>query len=75
MFCQATTIVVLTAVYIADEWEFPREKIKLIRELGNGSFGMVYEGEADDITPDAPQHRVAVKVSEQIVLLLLLFIK
>lgn len=50
------------AVYIADEWEFPREKIKLVRELGNGSFGMVYEGEAEDITPDVPIRRVAVKV-------------
>ncbi|KAL9987226.1 hypothetical protein ACROYT_G001497 [Oculina patagonica] len=54
-----------TDVYIADEWEFPREKIKLVRELGNGSFGMVYEGEAEDITPDVPIRRVAVKtVSE-----------
>ena len=54
------------AVYIADEWEFPREKIKLVRELGNGSFGMVYEGEAEDITPNVPSCKVAVKVGYQI---------
>lgn len=52
----------MIAVYIPDEWEFPREKIKLVRELGNGSFGMVYEGEAEDITPGDPMRRVAVKV-------------
>lgn len=51
-------------VYIPDEWEFPREKIKLVRELGNGSFGMVYEGEAEDISPNAPLCRVAVKVTD-----------
>lgn len=55
-------VVLVISVYIADEWEFPREKIKLVRELGNGSFGMVYEGEAEDITPDVPIRRVAVKV-------------
>ena len=54
-------VVIVLAVYIADEWEVPRDKIKLIRELGNGSFGMVYEGEAD-IIPDHPPQRVAVKV-------------
>lgn len=54
-----------TDVYIADEWEVPREKIKLVRELGNGSFGMVYEGEAEDLCPEMPHCRVAVKtVSE-----------
>lgn len=54
-----------TDVYIADEWEVPREKIKLVRELGNGSFGMVYEGEAEDLSPNLPHCRVAVKtVSE-----------
>ena len=57
-------VVFVIAVYIADEWEFPREKIKLVRELGNGSFGMVYEGEAEDITPDVPIRRVAVKVKQ-----------
>lgn len=49
-------------MYIADEWEVPRDKIKLIRELGQGSFGMVFEGEALDIVKDKPKCRVAVKV-------------
>lgn len=53
----------LLLVYIADEWEVPREKIKLVRELGNGSFGMVYEGEAEDLSPNLPHCRVAVKVT------------
>ena len=49
-------------VYVADEWEVPREKITLLRELGNGSFGMVYEGEAKGILPDEQCCKVAVKV-------------
>ncbi|KAL6080802.1 hypothetical protein STEG23_023811 [Scotinomys teguina] len=31
-------------MYVPDEWEVPREQISIIRELGQGSFGMVYEG-------------------------------
>ncbi|XP_017462791.1 PREDICTED: insulin-like growth factor 1 receptor, partial [Rhagoletis zephyria] len=32
-------------VYTPDpKWEVPRENVNLIRELGQGSFGMVYEG-------------------------------
>lgn len=32
-------------VYNPDpKWEVPRENVELIRELGQGSFGMVYEG-------------------------------
>ena len=43
-----------------DDWEVDRDKIELIRELGQGSFGMVHEGimlggEEDEL-------RVAVKV-------------
>lgn len=30
--------------YQPDEWEIPREKIIQLNELGQGSFGMVYEG-------------------------------
>lgn len=36
-------------VYVPDDWEVPRRNIELIRELGQGSFGMVYEGVATDI--------------------------
>uniref|UniRef100_A0A3B3Z501 Tyrosine-protein kinase receptor n=1 Tax=Poecilia mexicana TaxID=48701 RepID=A0A3B3Z501_9TELE len=48
-------------MYVADEWEVPREKITLLRELGQGSFGMVYEGIAQDIVKGEPETRVAVK--------------
>ncbi|KAL7879359.1 hypothetical protein SRHO_G00016130 [Serrasalmus rhombeus] len=48
-------------VYEPDEWEVPREKISLLRELGQGSFGMVYEGIAKDIVKGESQTRVAVK--------------
>ncbi|KAG5880193.1 hypothetical protein JTB14_006626 [Gonioctena quinquepunctata] len=39
----------IPSVYIPDEWEVPRKKIDLIKELGQGSFGMVWEGLAHDI--------------------------
>jgi hypothetical protein len=48
--------------YIRDEWEIPREKLELGRELGQGSFGMVYEGIAKDVVKGQPVARVAVKV-------------
>uniref|UniRef100_A0A3B1J7U9 Tyrosine-protein kinase receptor n=1 Tax=Astyanax mexicanus TaxID=7994 RepID=A0A3B1J7U9_ASTMX len=48
-------------VYEPDEWEVPRDKISLLRELGQGSFGMVYEGIAKDIVKGEPQTHVAVK--------------
>lgn len=48
------------SVYVPDEWEVPRKKIDLIRELGQGSFGMVYEGLARDIKGKA-QLKCAVK--------------
>ena len=49
-------------VYVPDEWEVPRHNITLIRELGNGSFGMVWEGEAVGILPGVDRCKVAVKV-------------
>lgn len=52
---------VFCSVYVPDEWEVPREKINLLRELGQGSFGMVYEGIAQDIVKGEPETRVAVK--------------
>ncbi|XP_058870993.1 insulin receptor-like [Acipenser ruthenus] len=48
-------------VYVPDEWEVLREKITILRELGQGSFGMVYEGIAKDIVKGEPEMRVAVK--------------
>uniref|UniRef100_A0A671YVF5 Tyrosine-protein kinase receptor n=1 Tax=Sparus aurata TaxID=8175 RepID=A0A671YVF5_SPAAU len=48
-------------VYVPDEWEVPREKINVLRELGQGSFGMVYEGIAKDIIKGDPDTCVAVK--------------
>lgn len=48
-------------MYVPDEWEVPREKITLLRELGQGSFGMVYEGNARDIVKGEAETRVAVK--------------
>lgn len=48
-------------MYVPDEWEVPREKITVLRELGQGSFGMVYEGIAKDIVKGDPETRVAVK--------------
>ncbi|KAJ4429989.1 hypothetical protein ANN_22193 [Periplaneta americana] len=32
------------AIYVEDDWEVARDRLKLLRELGQGSFGMVYEG-------------------------------
>ena len=52
---------VVCAVYVPDEWEVLREKITVLRELGQGSFGMVYEGIAKDIVKGDPDTRVAVK--------------
>nr|CAI5859006.1 unnamed protein product [Callosobruchus analis] len=37
------------SIYVPDEWEVQRKKIELIKELGQGSFGMVWEGLARDI--------------------------
>ncbi|XP_060116030.1 insulin-like growth factor 1 receptor [Heteronotia binoei] len=48
-------------VYVPDEWEVPREKITMCRELGQGSFGMVYEGIAKGVVKDELETRVAIK--------------
>ncbi|XP_059149829.1 putative molluscan insulin-related peptide(s) receptor isoform X2 [Physella acuta] len=49
-------------MYIEDDWEVERDKIKLIKELGQGSFGMVYEGVATGIKKDCPEEEVRVAV-------------
>ncbi|KAJ8417577.1 hypothetical protein AAFF_G00224200 [Aldrovandia affinis] len=48
-------------MYVPDEWEVAREKITMCRELGQGSFGMVYEGIAKGVVKDEPENRVAIK--------------
>uniref|UniRef100_A0A8K9VFA2 Tyrosine-protein kinase receptor n=1 Tax=Oncorhynchus mykiss TaxID=8022 RepID=A0A8K9VFA2_ONCMY len=48
-------------MYIPDEWEVLREKITMNRELGQGSFGMVYEGVAKGVVKDEPETCVAIK--------------
>ncbi|XP_056621514.1 insulin-like growth factor 1a receptor [Triplophysa dalaica] len=48
-------------MYVPDEWEVAREKITMCRELGQGSFGMVYEGIAKGVVKDEPDTRVAIK--------------
>nr|BAB44154.1 insulin-like growth factor I receptor [Cynops pyrrhogaster] len=48
-------------MYVPDEWEVAREKITMNRELGQGSFGMVYEGIAKGVVKDEPETRVAIK--------------
>ncbi|KAK3802519.1 hypothetical protein RRG08_033179 [Elysia crispata] len=48
--------------YTMDDWEVDRSKIRTIREIGQGSFGMVYEGIATGLGDDPNEEiRVAVK--------------
>lgn len=58
------------AAYVPDEWEVPRAKIKILREIGAGTFGMVYEGTAENLIESQPLIKVAVKVRDQKYLLL-----
>ena len=48
-------------MYIPDEWEVPRENIEICKDIGKGSFGMVYEGIAYGLVSGEPKLRVAVK--------------
>lgn len=56
-----SVLVSSSLVYVPDEWEVAREKITMSRELGQGSFGMVYEGVAKGVVKDEPETRVAIK--------------
>ncbi|KAH7963205.1 hypothetical protein HPB52_020042 [Rhipicephalus sanguineus] len=59
---RASLIPILSiAVYEPDEWEVPRESIQVVKALGQGSFGMVYEGLIYNLKPDKPETRCAIK--------------
>ncbi|KAM6039681.1 LOW QUALITY PROTEIN: insulin receptor-related protein-like [Chlamydotis macqueenii] len=53
-------------MYIPDEWEVSREKITVIRELGQGSFGMVYEGLAVGLVAEGEETKVALKTVNEL---------
>lgn len=48
-------------IYKQDDWEVPREKIIQLHELGQGSFGMVYEGIIKDLKRAGEELRCAIK--------------
>lgn len=47
--------------YTPDEWEIPRENIIQLNELGQGSFGMVYEGIVLNLDRERERVRCAIK--------------
>lgn len=47
--------------YKQDGWEVPRDKVIQLQELGQGSFGMVYEGIIKDLKVDGGETRCAIK--------------
>ncbi|NXR24874.1 INSRR protein, partial [Cinclus mexicanus] len=53
-------------MYMPDEWEVSREKITVIRELGQGSFGMVYEGVALGLVTEGEETKVALKTVNEL---------
>ncbi|XP_074599989.1 insulin receptor-like isoform X2 [Brevipalpus obovatus] len=44
-----------------DEYEVAREDVKLLAEIGQGTFGMVYYGEMQSKDPDLPTIKCAIK--------------
>lgn len=44
------------------KYEFPRDKLKLGKELGAGAFGIVVEAKAQGILPHQQETNVAVKM-------------
>ena len=53
----------LYSVYEPDEWEVDRDNVELLGELGQGSFGMVYEGVVRNLISGKGEVRVAVKTT------------
>lgn len=50
-----------TCTYKQDSWEVPRDRIIQMHELGQGSFGMVYEGIIKDLKGDGVDSKCAIK--------------
>ena len=50
------------AAYVSDEWEVSRENVTVLKELGQGSFGMVYEGILHAASTGTQDIHVAIKV-------------
>lgn len=47
--------------YTPDDWEVPRDQIIQLNELGQGSFGMVYEGIVINLNKNNERMRCAIK--------------
>ena len=50
------------AAYVCDEWEVSRDHVTILKELGQGSFGMVYEGILHAASTGMRDIHVAIKV-------------
>ncbi|XP_054260058.1 vascular endothelial growth factor receptor 1 isoform X2 [Macrosteles quadrilineatus] len=48
--------------YDREKWEFPRDKLKLGKQLGSGAFGMVLKAEAYELVQPGVATTVAVKM-------------
>jgi len=55
-------VVVCVTAYVCDEWEVSREDVTILKELNQGSFGMVYEGILRNALSGGEDTHVAVKV-------------
>ncbi|XP_050314693.1 insulin-like receptor isoform X2 [Anthonomus grandis grandis] len=55
----------LPSVYVVDEWEVPNKNVELIKELGQGSFGMVWEGFAHDLKDMPGVVKCAIKTANE----------
>ena len=62
--CHNRSVVIYTVSIASglEEWEVPREKVKLSDVIGQGSFGMVYRGTLFDAVSGEPELPVAIKV-------------
>lgn len=56
-----TSLYSFLAAYEPDEWEIERTSTKMLQSLGQGSFGMVYEGIIYNVIPGRPEQRCAIK--------------